>query len=164
MIEEVRVVRAIYTMKVKSEHVGLFFDELLDLALIQIANQRDMIELKKMHVLKLGTGFEESGGALENAGITLELALMIFRSQRRIVDKHFRGVRNRVELGLGSPISEEDIFGRSIIIPIAKHFGNGFRRLMRKDQVENGIHADGGWRLASFSNSASAMPTTWSML
>ena len=68
-----------------------------------------MIVLGEMHESKLvAAHFQEFGGRLEQAGITLEFALMIAGSQARIVGKEFLLMLDRYETTLCAAVSDNN--------------------------------------------------------
>ena len=142
MVEKVRVTRPVDAMEMKCQDIGAFRFCSFNLAFIQVWDQREMIVFGEIHEIEMARMRPQKfGSRLKQSSIALKFALMVARSQARIVSKEFLFVRDGIELTCWSAIREQDVFVGDALLPMSQHSRDVARRLMGKDQVQNGVHS-----------------------
>jgi hypothetical protein len=136
VIEKMRVTRVVNAVKVKTEKISAFGVQALDLAPIQIREERQMIVLGEMNELELiAPGINEFRCQAEERRVALQFPLMIARTNARIINEEFLLVLNRIEFPFRAAVCDQDAISGHASIPMGKHVGNGSGRLMREDQI-----------------------------
>ena len=124
-----------------AEDVGGFGVEEGELALVEIGDERKVIVFGEVNIIEVAV-LDPSGGGSKNSCVTLALALMIAGAESGIIDEDFLGEVERMEIGWGAAVSDEDIGERDRFFPMAEHRLDGLRALVSEEEVEDGAHEE----------------------
>ena len=141
MGEEMGAVGLVDAAKMKAEDVGGFGVEEGELALVEIGDERKVIVFGEVNIIEVAV-LEPSGGGSKNSCVTLALALMIAGAEAGIIDEDFLCEVERMEIGRGAAVSDEDLGERDRFFPVAEHRLDGLRALVSEEEVEDGAHEE----------------------
>jgi len=139
--EEMGAVRLVDASEMEAEDIGVFGVEEGELALVEIGDEGEVIILGEVNIIEAAV-FEPSGGGSKNSCVTLALALMIAGAESGIIDEDFLGEVERMEIGRGAAVSDEDLGERDRFFPMAEHRLDGLRALVSEEEIEDGIHVE----------------------
>ena len=139
--EEMGAVGLVDAAKMKAEDVGVFGLEEGELALVEIGDEREVIVFGEVNIIEVAV-LEPSGGGSKNSCVTLALALMIAGAESGIIDEDFLGEVERMEIGRGAAVSDEDLGERDRFFPVAEHRLHGLRALVSEEEIEGGAHEE----------------------
>jgi len=139
--EEMGAVRLVDASEMEAEDIGVFGVEEGELALVEIGDEGEVIILGEVNIIEVVV-FEPSGGGSKNSCVTLALALMIAGAESGIIDEDFLGEVERMEIGRGAAVSDEDLGERDRFFPMAEHRLDGLRALVSEEEIEDGIHVE----------------------
>jgi len=139
--EEMGAVRLVDASEMEAEDIGVFGVEEGELALVEIGDEGEVIILGEVNIIEVAV-LEPSGGGSKNSCVTLALALMIAGAESGIIDEDFLGEVERMEIGWGAAVSDEDLGERDRFFPMAEHRLDGLRALVSEEEIEDGAHVE----------------------
>jgi hypothetical protein len=139
--EEMGAVCLVDASEMEAEDIGVFGVEEGELALVEIGDEGEVIIFGEVNIIEVAV-FDPSGGGSKNSRVTLALALMIAGAESGIIDEDFLGEVERMEIGWGAAVSDENLGERDRFFPMAEHRLDGLRALVSEEEIEDGIHVE----------------------
>jgi len=140
VVQVVRMAGAVDSLHMVAEDVGALGTKPRELARIEIAHERQVIELAEVDEF-MRIRFQPLRDPAIDAAIALEFPLVIDGVQPWVIDEQLRLMLDRLEIPAAATRHDQHVASRQLFLPPLQHRRHALGRLVCQDDVKNLFHS-----------------------